>query len=73
MRSDRYVGLSNPRMYYSQKNITKSDKINKFKVSLPKWNEKLELPDELYSVLDIQDYFVYILKENTEKRVKILK
>ena len=60
-------------MYYSQKNITKSDKINKFKVSLPKWNEKLELPDELYSVLDIQDYFVYILKENTEKRVKILK
>ena len=60
-------------MYYSQKNITKSDKINKFKVSLPKWNEKLELPDELYSVLDIQDYFVYILKENPEKRVKILK
>ena len=60
-------------MYYSQKNITKSDKINKFKVSLPKWNEKLELPDELYSVLDIQDYFVYILKENTGKRVKILK
>ena len=60
-------------MYYSQKNITKSDKINKFKVSLPKWNEKLELPDESYSVLDIQDYFVYILKENTEKRVKILK
>ena len=60
-------------MYYSQKNITKSDKINKFKDSLPKWNEKLELPDELYSVLDIQDYFVYILKENTEKRVKILK
>ena len=33
---------------------------NKFKISASTWNDKLELSDGLYSVLDIQDYFLYI-------------
>ena len=32
----------------------------------PTWNEKFNLPNGLYSVSDIQDYFEYILK-NLEK------
>ena len=43
---------------------------NKFKISGPAWNDKFELPDGLYSVSAIQDYFEYILKkhgENTDK------
>ena len=40
---------------------------NKFKISAPTWNDKFELPDGLYSVLDIQDYFEYILKKHGEK------
>ena len=34
----------------------------KFKISVPTWNDKVELPDESYSVSDIQDYFEYIFK-----------
>ena len=30
-------------------------KNNKFKISAPTWNDKFELPDETYSVSDIQD------------------
>ena len=39
-----------------------SNKNNKFKILAPKWNEEFELPDESYSISDIQDYFEYILK-----------
>ena len=30
------------------------------------WNEELELPDGLYSVSDIQDYFEYIIKKTSK-------
>ena len=33
-------------------------------MSAPTWNKELELPDESYSVLDIQDYFEYILEKH---------
>ena len=56
-RSDKYVALSNLTIYYTWKNIKKSYKNNKFKISVPTWNEEFKLPDESYSVSDIQDYF----------------
>ena len=31
-------------------------------MSTPKWNDKFELPDGSYSVLDIQDCVEYITK-----------
>ena len=52
------------------KSITISYNNNKFKIYAPTWNDKFELPDESYSVSDIQDYFEYIFKkhwENTDK------
>ena len=39
---------------------------NKFKISTPAWNDKFELPDGLYSVSDIQNYFEYILEKHEE-------
>ena len=63
-RSQEYVALSNLSFYYTWKNIEKSYKNNKFKLSAQTWNEKFELPDGSYSVLDIQDYFEYILKKH---------
>ena len=42
--------------------IKKSYENNKFKISVPTWNEEFELPDASYSMSDIQDYFKYILK-----------
>ena len=38
----------------------KSYKNNEFKIPARTWNEEFELPDGLYSVSDIQDYFEYI-------------
>ena len=54
-------------MYYTWKNIKKSYKNNKFKISSPTWNEKFDLSDRSYSVLDIQDYFEYIVKKTKRK------
>ena len=49
--------------------MKKSYKNNKFKISAPTWNEEFELLDESYSILDIQDYFEYILKKHEKKTV----
>ena len=63
-REDKYVALSNLSIYYTWKNVKKSYKKNKFKISAPTWNEEFELPDGSYSVSDIQVYFEYILKKH---------
>ena len=62
-RNDKYVALSNLSIYYIWKNIKRSYKNNKFKLSAPTWNEKYELPDGWYSVSNIQEYFEYIFKK----------
>ena len=49
-RGDKYVALSNLSIYYTWKNIKKSYKNNKFKISAPPWNETFDLPDGSYSV-----------------------
>ena len=60
---EKIIGLSNLSIYYTWKNIKSSYNNNKFKISAPAMNDKFELPDGSYSVLDIQDYFEYILKK----------
>ena len=65
-RGQKTVALPNLSIYYTWKNIKSSYNNNKFKISVPTWNEKFELPDGSYSVSDIQDYFEYILKKHSE-------
>ena len=60
-KSDKNVALSNLSIYYTWKNMKKSYKNNKFKISAPTPNEEFELPDGSYSVIDIQDYFGYLI------------
>ena len=55
--SDKYVALSNLSIYYTWRNIKRSYRNNRFKISAPTRNGEFELPDGLYSVSDIQDYF----------------
>ena len=62
-RIDKYLALSNLSIYYTQKDMEKQYKNNKFKISAPTWNEEFELPDGPYSVSDIQDYFEYIIRK----------
>ena len=60
------VALSNLSIYYTWKNIKRSYKNNKFKISAPTWSDEFELPNGSYSISDIQDYFEYILKKHSE-------
>ena len=64
---EKIIALSNLSSYYTWKNIKSSYNNNRFKISSPTWNDKFELPDGLYSVSDIQDYFEYILKKAWRK------
>ena len=52
-------------------NIKKSYKNNRFENSAPSSNEEFELPDESYSISDIQDDFKYMLKKHGEKQLII--
>ena len=62
----KVIASSNLSIYYTWKNMKSSYNSNKFKVSAPTWNDKFELPDDSYSVSDIQDHFKYILKKHGE-------
>ena len=57
----RFVNLS---IYYTWKNIKSVYNNNKFKISAPAWNDEFDLPDGLYSIADIQDYFEFIIKKH---------
>ena len=52
-RKDKYIVLSNLNIYYTWRNIKKSYKNSKFKISVPTWNEEFELPDGSCSISDI--------------------
>ena len=58
---EKVIGLSNPSIYYTWKNMKRSYNNNKFEICAPTWNDKFELPDGSYSVSNIQDHFEYIL------------
>ena len=69
-RGEKIIVLSNLSIYYTWKNEKSSYNNSKFKISAPTWNDKFELPDGSYSVSNIQDYFVYILKKHGENIAK---
>ena len=61
---NKNMALANFSIYYTWKNIKYSYNNNKFKISAPAWNDEFDLPDGLYSISDIQDYFEYIIKKH---------
>ena len=58
------MALANLSIYYTWKNIKTEYNNNKFKISAPIWNEAFDLPDDSYSIDDIQDYFEFIMKKH---------
>ena len=70
-RGEKIIALSNLSIYYTWKNIKSSYNNNKFKISAPTWSDKFELPEGLYSVSDIQDYFQYIFKKHRDSVDKL--
>ena len=65
-RGQKSVALSNLSIYHTWKNMTSSYNNNKFKISAPTWSDEFELPDGSYLISDIQDYFEYIFKKQSE-------
>ena len=70
-RKDKYVSLSNISFHNTWKNIKKLYKNNKFKLSAPTWNEKLELLDGSFSISEIQEFFEHLYKKRGEKELTI--
>ena len=61
---NKNIALANLSVYYTWKNIKSAYNNNKFKISARTWNDELNLPNGSYSISDIQDYFVYIIKKH---------
>ena len=61
-RSDNYVALSNLSIYHTWKNIKKSYKNRKFKISDPTWNEELRITFKIKT-----RYYLELLTPETMK------
>ena len=57
------MALANLSIYYTWKNI-KLEYNNKSKISAPTWNDTFDLPDDSYSIADVQDYFEFVIKKH---------
>ena len=58
------LALFNLSIYYTWKDIKSAYNNDKFKISVPTWNDEFDLPDGSYSIADIQDYFEFIIKKH---------
>ena len=61
---DKNVAYENLSIYSPWKNIRKQYQNNKLQIIAPTQNDEFELPDGSYSLLDIQDYIEYIIKNH---------
>ena len=61
---NKNMALANLSIYYTWKNVTSTYHNNKFKISVPVWNETFDLPDKSYNISEIQDYIEYIIKKH---------
>ena len=61
---NKNMALVNLSIYYTWKNVKSTYNNNKLKISAPTLNETFDLPDESYSISEIQDYIDYIIKKH---------
>ena len=61
---NRNIALGNLSIYYTWKNIKPAYSNNKFKISVPAWNDTFDLLDGSYPMTDIQHYFEFIIKKH---------
>ena len=61
---NKYMALANLSTYYTWKNVKSIYNNNKFKISIPTWNETFYLPDGSYNISEIQDYMEYLIKRH---------
>ena len=56
--------LANLSLYHKWKNSVSAYSNNKIETSAPTWNDKFDLLEWSYSISDIQDYIVHIIKKH---------
>ena len=61
---NKNMALTNLSIYYTWKNVKLVYNNNKFKISVPTWNETFDLPDGSYNISEIQEYIAYIIKKH---------
>ena len=61
---NKNIALANLNISYTWKNIKSEYNNNKFEISAPTWKDNFDLPDESFSIADIQDYFEFIIKKH---------
>ena len=61
---NKNMALANLRIYYTWKDIKSAYNNNKSKISDLTWHDELDLPDGSDSIVDIQDYFEFIIKKH---------
>ena len=59
---NKNMALANLSIRYTWKNAKSIYKNNKFKISVPTWNETFDLPDGSYNIPAIQNYFEYVIE-----------
>ena len=61
---NKNMALANLSIYYTWKNVKSTYNNNKFKISVPTWNETFDLPDGSYNISEIQNYIEYVIKKH---------
>ena len=61
---NKNIALGNLSICYTWKNINSAYNNNKFKISVPTWNDTFDLSNGSYSIEEIQDYFEFIIKKH---------
>ena len=64
LRRNKTVALANLSIYCTWKNTKSEYNNNKFKITAPAWSETFDLLDGSYTIADVQDYFLDIIKKN---------
>ena len=57
---NKNMALANLSIYYTWKNIKSEYNNSNFNISAPTWKDTSDLPDDSYSLADIQNYFEFI-------------
>ena len=63
-KTQKKHGFSQLIIYYNSQKIKSEYNNNKFKIPAPTWDDTFDLPDGSYSIVDIQDYFEFIIKKH---------
>ena len=64
LKNNKTIALANLSIDFTWKNVKSEYKSNKFKISVPTWNEEFDISDGSYIVTDIEDYLAFIIKKH---------